>query len=87
MDEEMGERGREIGGKHQLDEQPEPELLAELHQHQVGADIGHDIGGRDPRGFHGGKPERPLEVGEIGGHQRVAEAAGQARQDADQCVG
>ena len=83
----MDQRRQRIADKHKPDEQRQPILLAEFHQHQIGADIGHDIGRRDPGGLFSRQPQCPLEEGEVGGDQRVTKAAGQAGKNSDRSVG
>ncbi len=86
VDEDVSECDQRIQGQEDLGEAAQPELLAELDQDQVGRQVGHHVGGRQPRHLVGIGPQRALQVLQVGGDQRIAQAAGEGHHRADDGV-
>ncbi|AAW77238.1 hypothetical protein XOO3984 [Xanthomonas oryzae pv. oryzae KACC 10331] len=86
MHEQVRKGNERVQRQEDFGEAAQPELLAKLHQQQVGRHGGHHIGGRQPGHFGGVGAQRALQIGQVGGDQRVAEPAGERHAYAHQPV-
>ncbi|MEH3123728.1 MAG: hypothetical protein PGN16_17460 [Sphingomonas phyllosphaerae] len=85
--EQMTERQQQIERQEDDRERPQTELLAELDEQQVDADVGHHIDRRQPRDLGRIEPERPRQRHGVRADQGIAEPAGQPDEDRDQSIG
>jgi hypothetical protein len=83
MDEQMRDRRQRIARQDVADEDLQAELLPELHEQQVGGDVGHEIGGGQPGRLVAVEAERPLREVEIDRDERIAEPRGHPDEAAD----
>jgi hypothetical protein len=82
VDEQMREGHQSIQNQEHFGEGAQAVLLAKLHQQQVHRHISHHVGGGQPGHFRGGGTQGALQEDQVGGHQRIAEAASQRHQQA-----
>jgi len=85
--EHVQHRQRRVDTQPQFGKQPEAKLLAEFEHQQIGRHVEHVIDRRQPCGLHRRQAQLPLDRLQIGHHQPVAQAAGEADQDRHQAIG
>src|SRR4051812_3894407 len=83
----MHERHEGIDDQDQANEEQETELLPELHQNQVRANVGGGVGCWDPCSFPRSESERSLEIGQVCRDEVIAKAARQTGEEADEAIG
>ncbi len=87
FDEDMGDGQQRIQQQPDLGEAPQAVLLAELDQQQIGGNIDHEIGRRQPGTLRRRQPEIALDARQVGDDQRIAQPAGDPHQHRDTGIG
>jgi len=62
----MGDAEQRIDRQPQLGEMPQAVLLAHLDQQQVGRDVDHEVGGRQPGALRGRQAQIALDRRQVG---------------------
>ena len=87
VDEEVEKGHQHVEHQEAFGKGAQAKLLAEFHQQQVNRHVGHHVHCGQPGDFGGPRGKGPLQVLQVGGHDRITQRAGQAHQQPDDAIG